>query len=221
MRSGRSPCSVSEASFGDSSPARSATFATHLGQPQIVPTQAMSSGTGTMSIGSIIEPDMRSDYGPYPGHNISDASRIAIGPAPLIVPSKLGYGLFASDETPIYSSDSSYSPISDHLQPQIVTQHYYPPDIITRSQSASLETCFQPQQLFSSPLSAPSSAISAMPTWDQFDDVSLGTWNEASYLPNVSYSGPRPMRWCLSDNVTESPMPVPSYTLDKHQWDVL
>ena len=62
----------------------------------------------------------------------------------------LGYGVPAS-ESPYYSSDSCYSPMSDLIQPQIATQPQYIP--VDRPQSASLE-CGFPQAVYASPMDA-------------------------------------------------------------------
>ena len=67
-------------------------------------------------------------------------------PVPAAAP--LGYGVSAS-ESPYYSSDSCYSPMSDLIQPQIATQPQYLP--VDRPQSASLECGFS-QAVYTNPM---------------------------------------------------------------------
>ena len=150
--------------------------------------------SGTMSIGSIIEPNMRarefkSDFashnaGPTSIHELPHAP---IGTAPRSLHPELLYGLAPQGDSPLYSSsDSCYSPlsgISDHyLQPPAVAQPFYSPEIIQRPQSTTAtESCFQP--IIQSPMSAgPATPV----TWSQYDPAALGFGHEAQCLPPVS-----------------------------------
>lgn len=182
-RSTRSPRSTREASFADSSPSTPSTFASLVGQQRVVPTQivSQSTGTSTMSIGSIIsEPGMRNDYVAHAGQPMNDLSQVAIGPLPRSLPGDL---VFQSADSPLYSSaDSCYSPISDYLQPQVGTPQFLTSDTLPRSQSAALESCFQNQQLFASPISL----TPTVPSWDQFEDTALGISYNSSCNSNVS-----------------------------------
>lgn len=177
-RSTRSPRSTREASFADSSPSTSSTFASLVGQQRVVPTQ-----TSTMSIGSIISEPMRNDYVTHPGQPMNDPSHVAISAVPRGLPPDLVFQLPASVDSPLYpSSESCYSPMSDYLQTQASTPQFLTPDTLPRSQSAALESCFQNQQLFTSPISL----TPTVPTWDQFEDTALGISYDSSCNSNVS-----------------------------------
>ena len=144
-----------------------------LGQPHSLPSQPMTNPSGAMSIGSIIEPNMRHDYVSPAMHAFADFSHLPVPVAPR-VPSELFYGISVSD-SPYPSSDSSYSPISDLIQPQMAAQPYHPPEDLPRAQSASLESTF-PQQLFTSP--------SPMPAWN-FDQPPMSAPAQASMHPSM------------------------------------
>ena len=153
--------------------------ATPMGQPQSIRGQAMPHTPGTMSIGSIIEPSMRTDYGPHHARIPNDLSHIAVGVEPRSLSSGLLYA--ASAESPLYSSDSCYSPMSDYLQqPQTNNQRYLAQDTASRAQSSPLDSGYQPQLIPSS-----MNAASAFPVWDQFETPILGGQLEGSYLPTV------------------------------------
>ncbi len=179
-RSIHSPRSTREASLADSSPSTSSTFASLAGQQRVIPSQSIPqpTGTGTMSIGSMMSD--RNDYVAHPGHPMNDLSRAAIGAVQRSFPPDLVFQLPASADSPLYSSDSCYSPMSDYLQPQVTTPQFLNPDTFPRSQSAALESCFQNQ------FTSPTSLTPTVPTWDQFDDAALGIPYESSCTSNVS-----------------------------------
>ncbi len=142
-----------------------------------------------MSIGSIIEPNMRSDFksefSSHAGPSIHELPHGPIGTAPRSLHPELLYGLAPSGDSPLYSSsDSCYSPlsgISDYLQPPAVTQPFYAQDIIQRPQSTSIDTCFQPI------IQSPMSAGPPTPAWNQqYDPTALGFAPEVQCLPPVS-----------------------------------
>ena len=171
--------SASEAS----SPSRGSISAPHMPQQLPAPASSLPQPSGTMSIGSIIEPNMRSSYDSHPGgHNLHEISHAPIGTAPRSLLPELLYGLSPSGDSLYSSSDSCYSPLSDYLQPQPVPQHYYPPEAIRRPQSTSLEACFQP--IVQQP---PLSAGPVAPTWSEFDPCGMGFGPDTSCIPSVSH----------------------------------
>ena len=174
-RSSRSQRSASEPSIADSNPSSSGMAPATMGQPQPLRGQAMPQTAGTMSIGSIIEPSMRDDYG-HPSRISNDLSHLAVGVGPRTLPAELMYGISAADESSLYSSDNScYSPMSNG-------QPYLPPDAVSQAQTSPLESNYQPQ-LMTSPLS---STASAYPVWEQLDSSLLGgSQLDGSYLPTV------------------------------------
>lgn len=139
-----------------------------------------------MSICSIIEPSRGNDFGQsFP----NDLSHLAVGVGPRTLPTtEMLYSTIpGTAESPMYSSDSCYSPMSDYLQqPQVSTtgQRYMPQDAVSRppQTTTSLESFYQPQ-LMTSPMNGVGSTF---PAWDQFDPSVLGTpLEEGSYLPIV------------------------------------
>lgn len=175
-RSSRSQRSTSEPSVAGSTPPRTSMVSANMGQQQPIRGQTMPQVTPPMSIGAIIEPSMQADYTRMP----NDISQLAVGIGPRSLPTDLLYGVNATAESPLYSSDSCYSPMSDYLQSQANTQRYLVSDSVSRPQSSPLEACYQPQFMAS-----PMSAASAFPVWDQFDSPVLGGQLEGSYLPTV------------------------------------
>ena len=175
-----SPRSSRETSFTDSNPSRSSNFASHVGQQRIVSTQMMSPSAGTSA--------MSLDYINHPGQPLNDLSHLTIGPVPRTLPPDLHlFQIPASAESPLYSSgesNSCYSPssMSEYLQPQVSTPQFLTPDSVPRSQTTALESCFQNQQLFTSPLSL----TPTVPSWEQFEDTALGISYDSPCTPNVS-----------------------------------
>ena len=178
--------STRETSFTDSCPSRSSTFPSLVPQQQVVPTPVISqaASTDTMSISSIVtEQSIRNNYMGHSGQSLNDLSHLAIGSVPGSLPPDLMFQLSPSVDSPLYSSgESCYSPTSDYLQPQVSTPQYFTPDSLPRSQSATLESCFQNQQLFTSPLAL----TPTVPSWEQFEDTALGISYDSPCTPNVS-----------------------------------
>ena len=175
-RGARSQRSISEPSIADSTPPRSATIAPNMTHPQPAGGQALTHAGSTMSIGSIIEPSFVSNSHP----SMNDLSNMAVGVGPPGLPRELVYNIPVSAESPLYSSDSCYSPMSDYLQPQVNGQRFLPQETVSRTHSAPAEPFYHSQLI-----TAPLSSTPAFPVWDQFDPVMLGTPLEGSYLPTV------------------------------------
>lgn len=174
-----SPRSTRETSFTDSSPS------SLVSQLRVAPRPVMSqpAGVDAMSIGSITtEQSIRNDYMSHSGHSFTDLSHLAISQLPRSLPPDLVFQLSPSADSPLYSSDSCTSPTSDYLQPQVSTPQLFTPHSVPRSQSAILESCFQNQQLFTSPLAL----TPTVPSWEQFEDTALGISYDSPCTPNVS-----------------------------------
>lgn len=167
-----------------SSPSRGSISAPHMPQQAPAPGPGLPQPSGTMSIGSIIEPNMhRGSYSSHAAPGLQDElSHNAIGTAPRSLPPELLYGLSPSGDSPLYSSsDSCYSPLSDYLQPQAVPHQYYPSEVIQRSQSTSIESCYPPI------IQTPLSAGAAPPTWSGYDPAGMEFAPEAQCLTPVRY----------------------------------
>ncbi|KAL8946645.1 MAG: hypothetical protein Q9222_006986 [Ikaeria aurantiellina] len=152
-RDPRSQRSVSETS---SNPATGGSMGPSMGQPQAVTAQAMSHGSGAMSITSIIEHPMRHDLS-LSGQSMGDLAHAGIGPAPLGYRHEWNYGPMGSADSPIYSSDSCSSPMSDYPNAQM--------PYFQRPGSTFSDSSFH-QQTSTSPLSA---GPSYQPAWSTFD----------------------------------------------------
>lgn len=181
----RSPYSQRSNSEASTPSARGSFSGPHMGPPASAPAPAIPQPSGTMSIGSIIEPNMHrsSEYASHTSgsgglHEL--AGHPPIGTAPRSLVPELLYGLSPSGDSPLYSSsDSCYSPLSDYLQPQqALPQPFYPQESIQRPERGSIDSCFQPISIHS-----PLSGASPTPAWGQYDQASLGFAPEASSLP--------------------------------------
>jgi len=142
--------SIIESSIHDGSPSQESVIHSSLGQSHSLPSQTIPNPSEAMSIGSIIEPNMRQDYASPAIHTYLDFSHLPVPAAPRMT-SEFMYGTSASDSPYLSSDSSAYSPMSDLIQPQISTHPYQLTDDLPRAQSASLESTF-PQHIYTSPL---------------------------------------------------------------------
>ena len=171
---------------------RGSISAPHVSQSAPATASSLPHSSGTMSIGSIIEPNLRggdhkSEWSSHMNgpslHELPHAGH-PIGTAPRHLAPEIIYGLSPSGESPFYtsSSDSCYSPLSgisdQYLQPQTVSRPYYSQEMMQRSQSSAIE-CFQPV-VTQSPLSGP-----ATPSWNQYEHP-LSFVSEQHVIPSVS-----------------------------------
>ena len=184
----RSPYSQHSTSEASTPSARGSLSGPHMCPPASAPAPSITQPSGTMSIGSIIEPNIHrsNEYASHPSgpgglHELSGHAPIGTTPRSLVP--ELLYGLSPSGDSPLYSSsDSCYSPLSDYLQPQqAVPQSFYPQEGIQRHERGSIDSCFQPISAHS-PLSGPP----ATPVWGPYDPAPLGFAPEASSLSPVS-----------------------------------
>lgn len=179
-RASRSQRSASEGSIAGSTPPRPAMMTAPMPQP--LGGQSLPHTAATMSIGSIIEPSMRTDLVSSHVRTMTDLSNIAIGVGPRALPHDMVYGHPMAGESPLLSSDSCYSPMSDYLQQpaQVSGQRYLPSETVSRAQSTPIESFYHPS-LLTSPLSGPS----VYHGWDSFDPTMFGDPTERSYLSTV------------------------------------
>ncbi|KAL8847291.1 MAG: hypothetical protein Q9221_007667 [Calogaya cf. arnoldii] len=160
--------STSEAS---SNPPNGGVMATTMGQPQPVNAQAMSHGHGAMAITSIIEHPMRGNELSLPAQTMGDISQTGIGPIPSTFRPEWAYGALGSGDSPIYSSDTCSSPMSD-----------YPNAYLQRPASTFSDSSFH-QQPMASPLSSGPSYPSP---WGTFDPTPT---YDGSYSSTVGIRG--------------------------------
>ncbi|KAL8782219.1 MAG: hypothetical protein Q9213_005585 [Squamulea squamosa] len=134
--------STSEAS---SNPPSGGTMAPTMGQAPPVTAQAMSHGPGAMAITSIIDHPMRGNEFSHPAQTMSEISQTGIGPIPPTFRPEWPYATMGSADSPIYSSDSCSSPMSDYPNAQM--------SYLQRPPSTFSDSSFH-QQPMASPLSA-------------------------------------------------------------------
>ena len=183
----RSPYSQRSTSEASTPSARGSFSGPHMCPPASAPAPSIPQPSGTMSIGSIIEPNMHrsSEYASHPSgpgglHELSGHAPIGTTPRSLVP--ELLYGLSPSGDSLYSSSDSCYSPLSDYLQPQqAAPQHFYPQEGIQRPERGSIDSCFQPICVHSR-VGAPR----APRAWGQYDQAPLGFAPETQSLPPVS-----------------------------------
>lgn len=172
---------MSETPGADGSPSRPGFVHPSLSQRAGLPSQPMPNSTGTMSIGSIIEPTLQQDYASPAMQSFANYDHLRVPAASRSLPPEMVYGLGATD-SPYCSSTSDascYSPLSDLIQPQVTPHRFHPPDDLPRSQSASIEGSFQPQ-IYTSPITTTS-----MPAWN-YDHPPLSAPMQSSMVSDVS-----------------------------------
>ncbi|KAL8633668.1 hypothetical protein Q9189_000616 [Teloschistes chrysophthalmus] len=176
-RTSRSQRSTSETS---SNPAAGGGIPRALGQPQPVGTQGMPQGSGAMSITSIIEHPMGRDLS-YPTHSMSELAHPAVVPTPLGYRPEWAYGSMHSGDSPMYSSDSCSSPMSEYPNPQISFQSFPSQEAIQRPASTFSDASYH-QGSITSPLSA---GPSFSPAWATYEPMPT---YEGAYVPTVGSS---------------------------------
>ena len=142
--------------------------------------------SGTMSIGSIIEPNIRRALSQHDQH-WTQPYQMPITMAPRGYPPELVFGLSASDDSPFYSSDSCYSPISEAAQSHPGSQSYLPRYDKSRAPSSA----YMPD--YSTQLTTPISAASSFGPWSGLEGTSqpvdgLGIGFEGQYHHSVGIS---------------------------------
>ncbi|KAL8871319.1 MAG: hypothetical protein Q9174_002823 [Haloplaca sp. 1 TL-2023] len=178
----RSPRSLRSNSEASVDPPGGATMSHTFGQPQPVPSQPASHGSGTMSIGSIIEHSPMRNELPYHPSNMSGPGQLGIGPMPVGLRSDWVYPQIRSGDSPVYSSDSCSSPMSDYPNPHLPYQSFASHESIQRPPST-----FSDESIHQGHMMSPHSAgHDYSPSWGTYDPVQ--TYNTA-YVPTVGILG--------------------------------
>ncbi|MCJ1398742.1 hypothetical protein MMC11_001943 [Xylographa trunciseda] len=153
------------------------------GSPQTSGVGSANLSSATMSIGSIIEPNMRQNFSR--GEELWNQPYQML--APRSYPPDLVFGLSVSDESPLYSSDSSYSPNSEAAQIQVNSQPYLPRYDKPMASSGAYTTDYTTQ------MAAPITTIPTHSTWAGLEGNStsgngLGVGFEGHYPTSVGIS---------------------------------
>ena len=149
-----------------------------IGQPQPVSAQAMSHGPGAMAITSIIEHPMHNNELTHSSHGMGDLAQTGIGPMPMGYRPEWMYAPMGAGDSPMYSSDSCSSPMSDYPNAQMPYQPLHSHEGIQRPPSTFSDSSFH-QRTIASPLSA---GPSFTPTWGTSDPTPT---YEGAYVPTV------------------------------------
>lgn len=182
-RSGRLRSSTSDFSRSPTSDARMP----HLMHQQT--SSSLPSSSASMSIDSLIEAshydtDYRTHSVPPSLHDHLSSQSTSAGFRGMR-PEML-YGLSSSGESLYSSSDSCYSPLSDHLPgPQIPQNYNLVPDLVQRPHSAT-EICYRSVE--TSPVSVGPPTPVDVSRWSSYDHTALDYPTETNCLPLVSYS---------------------------------
>ncbi|KAL9593143.1 MAG: hypothetical protein Q9219_007664 [cf. Caloplaca sp. 3 TL-2023] len=160
----RPPGSRRSTSETSSNPSSGRHMPPTLGQPQSVPTQAMPHGPGAMAITSIIEHPMHHELSHSP-RDMGDLGQTGIGPMPMSLRPEFMYGPMGAGDSPLHSSDSCSSPMSDYPNVQMPYQPFQLSEGIQRPPSTYSDSSY-PQRLVASPLSAGSTFP---PPWSTSD----------------------------------------------------
>lgn len=173
----RAPGSQRSTSETSSNPPSGRIVPPTMGQPQPVSAQAMSHGPGAMAITSIIEHPMQNELMHSPPA-IGDLGQTGIGPMPVGYRPEWIYGPMGAGDSPMYSSDSCSSPMSDYPNAQMPYHSFQSHEGIQRPPSTFSDSSFQ-QRTIASPLSA---GPSFPPTWGTSDPAPT---YDGAYVPIV------------------------------------
>ncbi|KAL8746054.1 MAG: hypothetical protein Q9190_001892, partial [Brigantiaea leucoxantha] len=177
VETSRGPRSHRATSEASSNPSNAGMLPSSLSHSPPVSGPGMSQGT--MSITSIIEHPSGTTF-PRSAHTMGEFSQhMAIASHPRSFHPEYMYGAMGSADSPMYSSDSCYSPMSDYPGPQIASQSFgHHEGMIPRPPSTFSEPSLQPNPI-ASPLSV---GPSFPPMWSSIDATS---GLDASYHPTL------------------------------------
>ena len=181
-----------------------------IGHQPHMTTQPMSQGPGTMSINTIIEHPM-GDLS-FPLHQSIGEMPIAVGPTPLNYRHNLQFGPIGTADSPINSSDSCYSPISDYPGSQFSHQPFHTQEGIQRPRSTFSDSSFPPHSI-ASPLSA---GPSFPTTWSSFE--SSPSYSDGNCVPTVGIRHLILPSSLLKTNSQADPLHVSLSNMGRQQW---
>ena len=202
VETSRGPRSHRATSEASSNPSNAGMLPSSLSHSPPVSGPGMSQGT--MSITSIIEHPSGTTF-PRSAHTMGEFSQhMAIASHPRSFHPEYMYGAMGSADSPMYSSDSCYSPMSDYPGPQIASQSFgHHEGMIPRPPSTFSEPSLQPNPI-ASPLSV---GPSFPPMWSSIDATS---GLDASYHPTVGIQRlDHPSNCANTKNKTESNVHLP------------
>ena len=156
------------------------------GNTQTTSAGSVALSSATMSIRSIIEPNMRHNFS-HGDHLWNQPFQMPMPIAPRSFPPDLVYGLSASDDSPFYSSDSCYSPSSEAAQTQVNPQPYLPRYDKPMASSVACTTAY------STHMAAPVATVPTYIPWAGIEGNSassdgLGLGFEGQYPTSVGIS---------------------------------
>lgn len=178
----RAPGSFRSTSETSSNPPSGSIPPPTIGQPQPISAQSMPHGPGAMSITSIIEHPMHGEVG-HSARGMNELGQTGIGAMPMSYRPDWMYAPLGAGDSPIYSSDSCSSPMSDYPNTQM-SYHAIPShEGIQRPPSTFSDSSYH-QRTIASPLSAGPSFATAWGTPDPaptYDGAYVPTTRHCDY----------------------------------------
>ncbi|KAI4184343.1 MAG: hypothetical protein L6R41_004818 [Letrouitia leprolyta] len=171
----RAPGSLRSTSETSSNPPGGSIPPPTIGQPQPIPAQSMPHGPGAMAITSIIEHPMHGGDVAHSARGMNELGQTGIGAMPMSYRPEWMYG---AGDSPIYSSDSCSSPMSDYPNVQIPYHAIQSHEGIQRPPSTFSDSSYH-QRTIASPLSAGPSFTTAWGTPDPAPTY------DGAYVPTV------------------------------------
>ncbi|KAL8934958.1 MAG: hypothetical protein Q9216_005651 [Gyalolechia sp. 2 TL-2023] len=207
----RAPGSLRSTSETSSNPPSGSIVPPTIGQPQPISAQTMSHGPGAMAITSIIEHPMHNELG-HSARGMPDLGQIGIGPMPIGHRHDWMYGHLGAGDSPIYSSDSCSSPMSDYPNAQMSYHSLQSHEGIQRPPSTFSDSSF-PQRTIASPLSAgptfphPWGTPDPAPTYEGAYGPTVGIRNLNRLPANLK-----------TDSILDPSLQLPFANVGKQQW---
>lgn len=207
----RTPGSFRSTSETSTNPPSGSIVPPTIGQPQPVSAQTMSHGPGAMAITSIIEHPMHNELG-HSARGIHDLGQSGIGPTPMGYRPEWIYGPLGAGDSPIYSSDSCSSPMSDYPNAQMPYHPLQSHEGIQRPPSTFSDSSYH-QRTIASPLSTGP----AYPhTWGMPDPAPT---YDGAYVPTVGIRDlNRLWAYLKTDSILDPSLQLPFTNVGTQQW---
>ncbi len=177
----------------------------------------VSQGLGTMSIQSIVDQNSQSNFvSQQMGHSY-DYSQSPVPVTPRYYAPELVYGNSTSDESPLYSSDSCYSPNpAEYPRPHIAGQSYLP------SHEQQHSPSLMPFEPYNYQIKSPLCSTATLPAWTENSlppqDLASSEQFEGPFLQPVGTPHlARPDDEHVAHSFLDS-IPIPLSDLDRYEW---
>lgn len=205
----RAPGSLRSTSETSSNPPGGSIPPPTIGQPQPIPAQSMPHGPGAMAITSIIEHPMHGGDVAHSARGMNELGQTGIGAMPMSYRPEWMYG---AGDSPIYSSDSCSSPMSDYPNVQIPYHAIQSHEGIQRPPSTFSDSSYH-QRTIASPLSAGPSFTTAWGTPDPAPTY------DGAYVPTVGIRNlDRLQAVSKTNSIPDPSLQLPFSNVGSQQW---